>query len=98
MDIARRQGGKSWELRSTMSLARLWQQQRKKKAARQLLAEVYAWFTEGFDTADLKDAQAVLDELSQRGPLRLPHLVMSLICNRQLLYASAEPEPLRRSN
>ena len=62
--VAQKQGAKSWELRSTMSLARLWQQQRKKKAARQLLAEMYAWFTEGFDTVDLKDAQILLGELS----------------------------------
>jgi len=45
-------------------LARLWQRQGKKKAARQLLAEIYGWFTEGFDTADLKDAKSLLEELS----------------------------------
>ena len=47
-----------------MSVSRLWQQQGKKKEAHQMLSEVYNWFTEGFDTADLKDAQALLDELS----------------------------------
>ena len=49
-----------------MSLARLWQQQDKKEEARQMLAEVYGWFTEGFDTADLKDAKALLAELSTK--------------------------------
>ncbi len=47
-----------------MSLARLWQQQNKKDEARQMLAEIYGWFTEGFDTADLKEAKALLEELS----------------------------------
>ena len=47
-----------------MSLARLWQRQGKRAAARELLAEVYGWFTEGFDTADLQDAKALLDELA----------------------------------
>jgi len=62
--IARRQQAKSWELRTAMSLSRLWQQQGKRDAARQLLAEVYHWFTEGFDTADLQEAKALLDELA----------------------------------
>ena len=48
-----------------MSLARLWQQQDKKTEARQMLAEIYGWFTEGFDTADLQEAKALLDELAQ---------------------------------
>jgi predicted ATPase len=52
------------ELRASISLARLWQQQDKREDARQLLAEIYGWFTEGFDTADLKDAKALLEELS----------------------------------
>ena len=55
---------KSWELRAVMSLARLWQSQSKKDEARQMLAEVYHWFTEGFDTADLRDAKVLLEELS----------------------------------
>ncbi len=53
------------KLRAAMSLARLWQQQGKKTEAKDLLAPVYHWFTEGFDTADLQDAKAVLDELSE---------------------------------
>ncbi len=64
IDIARSQGAKSLELRSVMSLSRLWQGQGKKEEARQMLAEIYGWFTEGFDTADLKEAKALLEELS----------------------------------
>ena len=64
LDIAGQQGAKSWELRAATSLARLWQQQGKVEEARELLAPVYDWFTEGFDTADLKDAKTLLDELS----------------------------------
>jgi predicted ATPase len=52
------------ELRAVMSLSRLWQQQGKKEEGRQMLAEIYRWFTEGFDTADLKEAKALLEELS----------------------------------
>ncbi len=55
---------KSWELRAATSLARLWQGQGKTTEARELLAPVYNWFTEGFDTADLKDAKGLLDQLS----------------------------------
>jgi predicted ATPase len=62
--IARRQHAKSWELRAAMSLARLWQQQGKRAAAYELLAPIYGWFTEGFDTADLQEAQALLAELA----------------------------------
>jgi predicted ATPase len=61
--IARQQQAKSWELRAAMSLARLWQSQGKVQQARELLAPVYDWFTEGFDTRDLKEAKALLDEL-----------------------------------
>ena len=64
LNIARRQEAKSWELRSAMSLARLWQQQGKHAAAYALLAPIYGWFTEGFDTADLQGAKALLAELS----------------------------------
>ena len=64
LDIARRQSAKSVELRAVMSLSRLWQQQGKKAEARQLLAEIYGWFTEGFDTKDLQEAKALLEELS----------------------------------
>jgi hypothetical protein len=61
---ARRQQAKALELRATMSLARLWQQQGKRSQARTLLSEVYGWFTEGFDTADLQEAKALLAALS----------------------------------
>jgi predicted ATPase len=63
LEIARRQEAKTFELRAATSLARLWQRQGKRDAARDLLAPVYAWFTEGFDTRDLKDANALLAEL-----------------------------------
>jgi len=63
IDIARCQSAKSWELRAVMSLSRLWQRQGKKKKARKLLAETYGWFTEGFATADLQEAKALLEEL-----------------------------------
>ena len=62
--VARRQQAKSLELRTAMSLSRLWQQQGKRAEARQLLAEIYGWFTEGFDTVDLQDAKALLEELA----------------------------------
>jgi len=62
--IARRQQAKSFELRATLSLARLLAQQGRRDEARAMLAEIYNWFTEGFDTADLKDAKALLDELA----------------------------------
>jgi predicted ATPase len=61
--IARRQQAKSWELRAATSLGRLWQQQGKRDEARELLAPIYGWFTEGFDTADLREAKALLEEL-----------------------------------
>jgi predicted ATPase len=64
ISIAQSQQAKSWELRVTTSLARLWHQQGKRQEAHELLAPVYHWFTEGFDTADLKDAKALLDELA----------------------------------
>ena len=63
LDMARAQQARSLELRAAMSLACLWQQQGKRREARDLLAPVYEWFTEGFDTADLKDARTLLDEL-----------------------------------
>jgi class 3 adenylate cyclase/predicted ATPase len=62
--IAQRQQAKSLELRATVSLARLWQKQDKRHEARSMLSEIYQWFTEGFDTVDLKEAKALLDELS----------------------------------
>jgi len=64
IEIARRQAGKSLELRATVSLGRLWRQQGKKDQARRMLAEIYGWFTEGFDTVDLQQAKALLQELS----------------------------------
>ena len=62
--VARQQQAKSWELRASMSLARLWRDQGKMREARELLAPVYGWFTEGFDTRDLKEAKALLEELA----------------------------------
>ena len=64
IEIAKSQEGKSFELRAATSLARLWSRQGKKDEARELLAPIYDWFTEGFDTQDLKDAQALLEELA----------------------------------
>jgi class 3 adenylate cyclase/tetratricopeptide (TPR) repeat protein len=65
LDIARRQHAKSWELRAATSLARLWQSQGKRQEAHDLLAPVYGWFTEGFDTADLQEAKVFLEELGE---------------------------------
>jgi predicted ATPase len=62
--VARTQQAKSWELRAAMSMARLWRDQGKVQQARELLAPVYGWFTEGFDTRDLKEAKALLEELA----------------------------------
>ena len=64
LEIARQQQAKSLELRAVMSLSRLWQRQGRKDEARQILAEIYGWFTEGFDTKDLQEAKALLEELS----------------------------------
>jgi len=63
IDIARSQKARFWELRSTISLARLLRKQGNRDDAREMLAEIYGWFTEGFDTADLKDAKALLEQL-----------------------------------
>jgi tetratricopeptide (TPR) repeat protein len=62
LSVARQQQAKSWELRAAMSMARLWRSQGKRDEARELLAPVYGWFTEGFDTLDLKEAKGLLDE------------------------------------
>lgn len=62
--VAGAQQAKSWELRAAMSMARLWRDQGKVQQARELLAPVYGWFTEGFETRDLKEAKALLDDLS----------------------------------
>ncbi len=64
LEVSRRQTSKALELRAATSLARLFRDRGRRDEARALLAPVYAWFTEGFDTADLKDAKALLDELS----------------------------------
>ena len=64
MEVARKQQAKSLELRAATSLARLWRDQGKRTEARGLLAPIYGWFTEGFDTADLKEAKALTEELS----------------------------------
>jgi len=62
--VARRQEARSLELRAARSLSRLWQQQGKRTAAQELLAPIYGWFTEGFDTADLQEAKALLEALA----------------------------------
>ena len=64
IEVARKQQAKSLELRAVMNLSRLWQQQGKKKEAHEMLAEIYGWFTEGFDTKDLQEAKALLAELA----------------------------------
>jgi len=64
LEVARRQQAKALELRAALSLCRLWQKQGQRAAARQLLAEIYGWFTEGFDTADLQEAEGLLDRLA----------------------------------
>ena len=64
VEMSRKQSAKSWELRATTSLARLLAKQGRRDEARAMLADIYGWFTEGFDTTDLKDAKALLDELS----------------------------------
>jgi predicted ATPase len=62
--VARKQQAKSWELRAATSMARLWRDQGKRDEARDLLAPVYGWFTERFDTRDLKEAKVMVDELA----------------------------------
>jgi predicted ATPase len=64
LEVAKSQQAKSWELRAAMSMARLWRDQGKRQEAYELLAPLYGWFTEGFDTLDLKEAKALLDELN----------------------------------
>jgi serine/threonine protein kinase/tetratricopeptide (TPR) repeat protein len=66
IEIARRQQAKSWELRAVVSLSRWWQRRGRRAEARQILADIYGWFTEGFDTADLKQAKALLEELQRQ--------------------------------
>jgi predicted ATPase len=64
LTVARQQQAKSWELRAAMSIARLWRDQGKRDEAREVLAPVCGWFTEGFDTLDLKEAKALLEQLA----------------------------------
>jgi predicted ATPase len=64
LSVARQQQAKSWELRAALSMAQLWRDQGKRDEARNLLAPIYGWFTEGFDTLDLKEAKALLDALA----------------------------------
>jgi predicted ATPase len=66
LTVARQQQAKSWELRAAMSMARLWRDQGNRDEARDLLAPVYGWFTEGVNTIDLKEAKVLLDELTAR--------------------------------
>jgi predicted ATPase len=65
IEVARHQQAKSWELRTTISLARLWQSQGKHHTARNMLSKIYSWFTEGFDTKDLQEARSLLEELGR---------------------------------
>jgi predicted ATPase len=65
LDVARQQEAKSLELRAAMSLSRLWHRQGKREEARKLLAPIYGWFTEGFDTADLQQAKALVEDLEE---------------------------------
>jgi predicted ATPase len=64
LEVARRQEARSWELRAAMSMSRLWQSRGRREEAHKLLAGIYGWFTEGFDTPDLKEAKALLEDLS----------------------------------
>jgi predicted ATPase len=76
-DIASCQGAKSWELRAATSLARLWRDQGKYSQARDLLTPVYDWFTEGFDTLDLREAKDLLEQLRFFGNLNGPEVIES---------------------
>jgi predicted ATPase len=72
LSVARQQQAKSWELRAATSLARLWRDHGKVQQAGELLAPVYGWFTEGFDTRDLKEAKVLLEEFGGEGPETRP--------------------------
>ena len=102
--IARQQEAKSWELRSAMSMARLWRNQAKRDESRELLAPVYGWFTEGFDTRDLKEAKAsstnLRPERDSLGPRRSAQLFAAsnscLLCGRPSFEAVvSHPAPRR---
>ena len=98
LQIARRQLAKSWELRATISLGQLWHQQGKTAEARQLLEDIYGWFTEGFETGDLKEAQALLLALGSKVglkrvlPLPSPLSLPSLVPDSSAVSVSAPPE------
>ena len=92
--VARQQQAKSWELRAAMSIARLWRDRGKRDEARNLLAPVYGWFTEGFDTRDLKDAKALLER--RRSFLRHASLAEAFEQNRQLRDWQMAGEPFDR--
>ena len=83
--VARQQQAKSWELRASMSLARLRRDQGKAQQARELLAPIYGWFTEGFDTRDLKEAKALLGELGHSGSTNT-----TVICCGSILKRSGD--------
>jgi hypothetical protein len=87
IEIAHHQQAKSLELRAAMSLARLWQSQGKTAEARQRLAEIYGWLTEGCDTKDLQEAKALLDELSERGQQVLYNSHRGPLYDRNTYYA-----------
>jgi DNA-binding winged helix-turn-helix (wHTH) protein/predicted ATPase len=92
LEIAEQQAAKSLELRAGMSLARLWQKQGKRNEAQQLLGEIYSWFAEGFDTADLREAESLLKELS-RGVEDTEPVGASRVCdNRPSAMSFDEPE------
>jgi predicted ATPase len=89
LGIARTQQAKSLELRAAISLGRLWQRQGKHTASQQLLTVIYGWFTEGFDTTDLQEAQTLLAELTGESPTSLPDALSSPSAHNRLpIYAS----------
>jgi hypothetical protein len=92
--VARRQQARSLELRAATSLAHLWRDQGKQEEARELLAPVYGWFTEGFDTRDLKEAKALLDELNACPPRNLdtaPTLLQRMSLEMARLCRAGQP-------
>jgi predicted ATPase len=91
--IARRQQAKSLELRAVMSLSRLWQPQGKNTEAHQLLAEIYGWFTEGFDTKDLQEAKALLEELTSSKPTSSKSISLPVSFFHTSWKDLSDPEP-----
>ena len=94
--VARAQQAKSWELRAAISMARLWRDQGKRAEARDLLAPVYSWFTEGFDTLDLTEAKALLDERTPDNQFP-PRLSVKQKCIRRGLVDGLAAYPTGRS-